>query len=239
VSFFKAAPGLAALAAMLVAPRGALAEEAVEPAATSSEARHVLVVPPPGWTAQELAPPDLSQAPQVTLVQWEAWGPGGDPRKRLVAACFTVVAATWTDELQPIALAKVVALASSTALAITSVGTLRPRSTSHARNVLDQRLEGAGEAEGQLAARILLGFEAGTPPRLAGCYLLCTLGECDTSIDRAIAPGPYVPPPAPSLALRAVVALVHHPLAATWTLLGLSCLLVTIAVVTRKRPRAK
>ncbi len=118
------------------------------------------------------------------------------------------------------------------------------RAAEHAANVTSERLEGAGDAEGELAARTFLGFVdfgASATDHLVGCFALCVedLRGCETSVDGATVEGAFVPPPRPTVAARALVAMVHHPSETFGSIGILSCLLAAIALATRKRPRAK
>jgi hypothetical protein len=196
---------------------------------------------PLGWTVDVLPPPDLSQVPQIALEQWSVWGgPQGEDRARLVAACFATEAQAWAPEMDPLALEKLEGMAASTAVRVSGVGTMRSRSTGRGASLVEERLDGTGEAEGLLRAHLFLGFVAtrqGTA--LRGCYALCSGGAaCEASVDDATLRGSYLQPPGPSLTLRALLAIVHHPACVGWTLAGLSCLLCVVAIATRRRPRA-
>lgn len=213
---------------------------------TGSEVR-VLVTVPKGWTAASLAPLDVSQTPAVSVLGWQAWRPPGSApgdAAPLVTACFGGETHAWTDELEPFVLDHLRAAVSSTALRIARVGALRVRSIEHTGRVTSERIDGAGEAEGELAARTFIGFaDAGDAPggRLVGCFALCVadLRECRASIDGAAVEGTFVAAPRPTPAVSALLAVVHHPSATFGALAILSFLLGVIAVVTRKRPRAK
>jgi hypothetical protein len=210
---------------------------------TPGEARIVVSVPE-GWGTVPLEPPDLSATPGVSVLAWHAWGPlGQGDRAALMTACFGGEIRAWTDEAEPLALDRLRAVVSSTALRAARVGGLRVRSSEHAGSVTSEQIDGAGDAEGALAARTFLGFvDAGDAAgHLVGCFALCVtnLHGCQASVDRSTLEGAFVPSPRPTTAVRALVAMVHHPTATFGSMAILSCLLGVIALVTRKRPRTK
>jgi hypothetical protein len=200
---------------------------------------------PEAWSTVPLARPDLSQVPDVRGLAWNAWGPAGtDDAAHLVIGCFGGETRAWTDEAEPFVLDRLRAVVSSTALRAARRGGVRVRSTEHTRNVTSERIEGAGDAEGALAARTFLGFvDAGDAAEghLVGCFALCVadLHACEASVRDADVYGRFVPSPRPTTAVRALVAMVHHPSATFGCLALLSCVLGVVAVVTRKRPRTK
>jgi hypothetical protein len=209
----------------------------------TGEARIVVTVPE-GWTAASLAAPDLSQAPEVKVLAWQAWGePAKGDAAHLVAACFGGDTRLWTDEAEPIVLDRLRAVVSSTALRTARVGGLRVRSTDHAGSVTSEQIDGSGDAEGVLAARTFLGFVDGgdAAGHLVGCFALCVadLDACRESVDGAVLEGAFVPSPRPTMATRALLGVLHHPSAAFGSVAVLSCLLGVVAVATRKRPRTK
>ncbi len=198
---------------------------------------------PPGWEAVTLAPPDLSSTEQVELLYWQAWAPVAPPGLRpasLVAACFGSDTHAWTPEAEPIVLDRLGAVVSSTALRVAKVGGRRVVSTEHGAGSTSERIEGTGDAEGQLVAKTFLGF-VDPGKGLVGCFALCTaaLPDCATSVDRATVLADFVPAPAPTLAVRAVVAMAHHPSVTAEAALTFGLLAGVVAVVTRRRPRAK
>jgi hypothetical protein len=210
----------------------------------------ILVSVPDGWRALPLPPPDLSQAAGVHVLAWEVWGPSSQPSEDapgsgLVGACLGRDTGTWTAEAEPLVLERLDAMVSSTALRVARIGGYRvvavdPRDS----GVTSQLLEGAGDAEHLLAARTFLGFVGGrdTPSgRLVGCFALCVtdLPSCESSVDRATVDAEFVPPPAPTLLLRAVVSMVHHPSVAMTLALAFSLLVGGVLVATRRRPRTK
>jgi hypothetical protein len=210
----------------------------------TGEARILLTVPE-GWAPVPLAAPDLSQTPDVRVVTWQAWGPReGRDAAHLVAGCFGGETRVWTEEAEPIALDRLRAVASSTALRAARVGGVRVLSTEHAGSVTSERIDGSGDAEGVLVARTFLGFvDSGDAAagHLMGCFALCVadLRGCRASVDGAVVEGAFVPSPRPTMATRALVAMVHHPSATFESIAALSCVLGVVALVTRKRPRTK
>jgi hypothetical protein len=214
---------------------------------TSSSAGIRVTLPiPSGWVPAELSPPDLASAEQVHVLTWQAWRPPGIPPEgpALVTACFAGRTSAWTPEAEPVVLERLGAVVSSTALRVSKVGQRRVASTEHLGAMTSERLEGVGDAADRLVAKTFLGFVDagdGSPGSLAGCFALCTmdLPACEPSVERAGVDAAFVAPPPPTLAVRAVVAMAHHPSLSAASALTLSLLAGVIAVATRRRPRTK
>jgi hypothetical protein len=207
-----------------------------------SEAR-ILVTVPEGWTAAPVAPPDLSQTPEVRVLGWQAWN-APDEASHFVAACFDRDTRAWTEEAEPIVLERLRATVSSTALRIARVGGVRVRSIEHAGGLTSEWLDGTGDAGTELTARTFLGFvDTGevAARRLVACFALCASDRhaCQASVDGASVDGTFVRAPPPTPTVRALVTMAHHPSATLGSLAILSSLLGILAVVTRKRPRTK
>jgi hypothetical protein len=204
---------------------------------------------PSGWTALSLPPPSLASAEQIRVLEWQAWAPasteGAPPgSSALVAACFAGETSAWTPEAEPIVLERLGAVVSSTALQVARVGERRVVSTEHTGTSTRERIEGTGDAAGQIAARTFLGFVDagdGSAGLLVGCFALCTkdLAACGPSVEGATVAAEFVPAPRPTLAVRAVVAMAHHPSITAASALTLSLLAGVVAVATRRRPRTK
>jgi hypothetical protein len=204
---------------------------------------------PRGWTAFALAPPSLASAEAIRVLEWGTWAPAsaeGAPAgaSALVAACFAGDASSWTPEAEPIVLERLGAVVSSTALRVARVGERRVASTEHTGTETTERIEGAGDAAGQIAARTFLGFVdagEGSAGLLVGCFALCTkdLAACGPSVERATVAAPFVPAPKPTLTVRAVVAMAHHPSVTAFSALTFALLAGVVAVATRRRPRTK
>jgi hypothetical protein len=194
--------------------------------------------PPPGWTQAAVEPPDLSQSPQVSQEQWEAWGPAGTTDTRLVVGCFRGETSTWSTEADGVALDKVADVASSTALRVAGVGAMQRIGSARASNVLRGKLEGSGEADGRIVASTFLAFQGETAH---GCFALCVDrgGACRASVEASQLEGEFTPPPPTSAVLRAVLTLVRHPEATAWCVVGITAALGAAAIATRKRPRAR
>jgi hypothetical protein len=172
----------------------------------------VTLTAPPGFVPDETnKPPDLSQAPQVELTQWDAWRSGDDA---LVAACFAAKVDSWTPEADPLARAK-----------------------------LDETIAGAAlrappaPQEMPITVRKAQGFVPGSI--LVSCFAWCRGARCADAVNAAKLPDAFVAPPAPSLGLRVVLALVHHPAAAAGALVGLAVLGGGLAIAARPRPKRK
>jgi hypothetical protein len=217
-----------------------------------TEATHarVLISAPDGWQKTRLLPPDLAQAPGVQLLDWQSWGP--DPTSSGVAeaevglatACLGRDTATWTPEAEPVVLERLDAEVSSTALRIARVGGYRVGLVVRGAGVVQQRLEGAGDAQHLLAARTFLGFVRGTDAlstQLVGCFALCVndLSGCEGSVERATVEAAFVPPPPPTFSVRAAVWTVHHPSASLTLGLAFALFAGVALVLTRRRPRTK
>jgi len=206
------------------------------PAASAQPKVTLRIEPPAAWPSAPLAPPDLSETPQVTLVEWRAWGPDRLPNVRFVVGCFASEVTTWAEEADDIALDKLAQIASSTALRVAGLGAFTRTARAKTTLVTTARLEGTGDSRGVLSATTVLGFTAG---QAYGCFVLCVdpTQTCRDSAFTAALDGPLTPPPAPNVAVRTLALLVHHPGAAGWGLVGLFVGAGALAVATRKRPR--
>jgi hypothetical protein len=212
-------------------------------AARAAEAPAVLLEPPAGWIDVPLERPDLSQSRQVRVKTWNAWGPAAASDVRLVAACLSAEADTWTPEAERIALDKVAQSASSTALRVSGMGALRPTSTDHdgtAAAIVSQHLEGTGDATGAALAKTFLAF---APHQIVGCFALCVDPHhdlaCRASVEQARLTGDFTPPPNTSASLRLLLAAVHHPQVAEGVLAGLALAGAALTLATRRRPRRR
>jgi hypothetical protein len=204
---------------------------------------------PRGWAILSLPPPSLASAEEVHILQWQAWAPAspeGAPTgsSALVAACMAADTSSWTPEAEPIVLERLGAVVSSTALRVARVGERRVASAEHTGTSTTERIEGTGDAAGQIAARTFLGFVDagdGAAGLLVGCFALCTkdLAACGPSVEHATVAAEFVPAPRPTLAVRAVVVMAHHPSITAFSALIFALLAGVVAVVTRRRPRTK
>jgi len=136
------------------------------------------------------------------------------------------------------------AVVSSTALRVARVGGRRVASTERTGASTSERIEGAGDAQGQLVARTFLGFVDGgdvSPGPLVGCFALCMsdLAACAPSVEGASVEATFVAAPRPTLGVRAVVAMAHHPSLTATSALTLSLVAAVVALATRRRPRTK
>jgi len=161
-----------------------------------------------------------------------------------VGACFAGETSWWTPEAEPVVLERLGAVVSSTALRVARVGGRRVVSTERTRASTSERILGSGDAEGQLVAKTFLGFVDagdGSPGSLVGCFALCTtdLPACAPSVERANVEATFVAAPPPTLLVRAVVAMAHHPSVTAASVLAVSVLACVVAVATRHRPRTK
>jgi hypothetical protein len=204
---------------------------------------------PRDWAPTSIAPPDLASTTQVHILAWQAWAPTTEPGASarpgsLVAACFTGETGGWTPEAEPVVLDRLGAVVSSTAVRVGGVGARRVASTEHTGASTSEHIVGAGDAEGRLVARTFLGFVDagdGSAGPLVGCFALCTrdLAACEPSVEKATMVASFVPAPQPTLAVRAIVAMAHHPSVTAASALTFSILAGVVALVTRRRPRTK
>jgi hypothetical protein len=199
---------------------------------------------PAGWGRVAFGPPDLSQSPQVALVDWSAWGPpDGAPTAsaRLVTACFEAKTTTWTPEAEPLVLDKIAQVATSTALRLAPVGPLHVVGTDRTGDLVSQRLEGSFE-HGWVGSRTFLGFQTQTQSVVA-CFALCVddaaRDGCASSLRTASMVGQLGAPPSEGLGLRVTMAAVHHPRTAATLAVLLAALGAVLAVATRRRPRVR
>jgi hypothetical protein len=196
--------------------------------------------PPQEWAPCVVARPELAKGGGVSVDAWSAWS---DPNAaaHAVHGCLGTDLGTWTDELGPFALERVAATMSTVATKLTGTTSLRAETVQHLGNVTTQSFASAGD-DAHVVGRTFLGF-ASTPrgPRIEGCFILCapTTPTCDEALDAATPNAAFVPAPATSPPLRALVFGVHHPLAVAITLLSALCVLGVVAIVTRRRPRTK
>jgi hypothetical protein len=192
-----------------------------------SAARFELHVAAPATSpAGTLSPPDLTQAPQLTLEQWAstsdlAWG------------CVRGDVSHWSADATELAQSKLTALASSTLarLGSTSPG-LHVTATKNGPLTIEVSLESDGAAR----ARTLLAFTS-DPPRAHACVVVCAdAARCGSELAAAHPTGELRPPPPPGVALHALAATVHHPHAALGVLAGAVFFAAALAVATRPRP---
>ena len=198
-------------------------------------------VPPQGWSRVEVARPLLDASPAIAVDRWEAWGSPTDASARLLAGCFGRDLGTWTSEATPIVLERLAATIAAVAGRLESPGGLRVVAEKHSDRVTEQTLRGTAGLEGRADARTFLAFtKVGDRPRLRACFVLCTrpTPACEDAMSLASVASSDVPPP-PSVPLRAVVFAVHHPRAATFSLVALFFVAGIVAVWKRPRPRRK
>lgn len=190
-----------------------------------TESVHLALEPPAGWVETEVSAPELSQAPDVTLTEWRALGRQG--HAKLVAACVRTPVSSWSPELEPVALERVAALASSTALRLFDVG-VSAGAVERRGHVLEQALTASA---GAVLGRSWLAFSGS---HANGCFLLCADAACATC--GASLGGPITAPPSTGAALRALLFLVHHPRETVLFALLLTAIAFGLVVATRPRP---
>ncbi len=185
----------------------------------------IRVALPRDFSAASLPPPDLSQAPQLTIERWQS---AKDDRGDVVLAwgCIAGDASAWSADATDLAQGKLVEIASGTAARMRGRGS--PMHVAAETNAgLDRALaldDGAGRA------RTLLRF---THDRAHGCVVVCTSASCEPAVDDAEVAGTFVDAPAPGIALRSLALVVHHPHGALAALGAFLVACAALAIVTR------
>ncbi len=197
----------------------------------------VVVDPPEGWLHDsDLAAPDLTQTPQSRVSEWHSWK-SPTSQARLVAACFETPTSAWAAEVEPFALDKMTQFASSTAIRLGLPGELASGETTHEGDVVTRVLRGDGDGRAFLAFTRI-----GGQPVLTSCFALCAdrqSAACEPSVSRARIDGPVVHAPEPNLGVHLLLNAIHHPSTTAAAFAGIVCLGLTMAVLTRKRPRRR
>jgi hypothetical protein len=207
-----------------------------------TKAPHVRATLPSSWRPFELEPPPLSAAVDARVDSWTAVRDAtGMPA--FAAGCVATRIPGWVEDLRPSAEARV------TALAATAASRLLRRAT-HVAAERDGLLSLRGP-QGEAStvdgfARTFLGFDES---RLYACVAVCAsrydrtgtgadANECARVMVGARLEGSRAPP-GPSPILAGISTAVHHPRHTLLIVLGLVLLVAALAIVTRKRPRAR
>lgn len=199
----------------------------------------IAFVPPDGWTAADVARPELAANGPLVVEAWDAWRAPDATAARLVSGCIGTELHTWTSEANPIALEHLDATASATLTRLDRPATLRVTREVRAGAVTEQWLE---DGDGHATVRTFLGFTAtGGEPQVVGCFLLCTTSSspCDVALRLATPTTAFVAPPGPNAPLRALVLAVHHSRAVALGGILLFFLAGVVLVWQRPRPRRK
>ena len=194
---------------------------------------------PAAWSPVPMDAPDLSQAPQVRLVEWRSWAAADDRARRLVVGCFAAETSVWAPDASGLALDKVGEIASSTEARVATAVTLVKGATVQDGPSLRRPLEGPPTSGAH--AQSFLGYTA-APPAMMGCFVLCTGdldGTCRSILESARLRGALLPFPGPGRPLRAVLFMVHHPQYALGLGVALFGLALAGGVATRRRPRSR
>jgi hypothetical protein len=224
--------------------------------ATSSSAAHaterapetfrVLLDETRTWAPGGAEAPDLSRSsPRATLAFFDARTSAEGARA--VAACTTIEVSGWLEEIRPIAEDRLEGLAAGAfvkAMGRPPKWTRRSASLAETRNGVS-RLElvpsGASADRGASGA-LTLGFSGGPSPKVVACFAVCAPRDEEgpsCHAEHARFEGPYVPPPPPSLPLRALAYAVHHPRETTAAAGALALALAALYVRGRPRPRVR
>lgn len=190
---------------------------------------------PDGSTPGALPPPDLTQAPRLTLEQWAS--ASSDGAIVLAWGCVRGDVSQWSDDASELAQGKLVELAQGT---LGRMGSPSPGlhvvATATEGKVLEQTLQSDGAAR----ARAFVAFTR-DPGQAHACVVVCAdTTRCDRAVTDASVSwsgGELSPPPRAGLGLRALSAAVHHPHAALGVLVGAVFFAAVLAVATRPRPK--
>ncbi len=202
----------------------------------------IRLTPPSHFIPDEtLEPPALSASPQIHLLSWQAWRTT-DNKGELVSGCFELPTTTWAPDADALALGKLQETIAGTAVRAVKFGDLAVTGQRLLRPGTERTLAGHGEVT--LDARATQGFVLDTRGHvLVSCFALCgdanEPSRCAEAVHDARLPSTFVAPPEPSLALRAVLLLVHHPNQTAAGLLTLTLLAGAAAIATRKRPKRR
>ena len=195
------------------------------------------VTPPDGWTPGALSPPDLTQAPRLTLEQWSS--AARDGAIGLAWGCVRGDVGQWSNDASELAQGKLAELASGT---LAKMGNPAPGLHVVATTdgeILEQTLESDGVPRAR--ARTFVAFTR-DPERAHACVVVCAdTTRCDHAVaDASVASlGQLAPPPHAGLGLRALSAAVHHPHAALGVLVGAVFFAAALAIATRPRPKRR
>ncbi len=188
------------------------------------------VTPARGSTPGTLGAPDLTQAPQLSLEQWESRASEG--KDELVWGCVRGDVGQWSPDATELAQGKLVELSASTLTRMGAGASLHVTATDGDGRVLEQSLASDGTAR----ARTFVAF-TNSPARAHACLVVCSdVSRCGAAVESARIDGDVVSPPSPGLALRGLSATVHHPHAALGVVATLIVLVAVLAVATRPRP---
>lgn len=180
---------------------------------------------PRDFSAASLPPPDLAQAPQLSI---ETWQSATDTHGDVVLAwgCIAGETREWSRDATDLAQGKLVEIASGTAARMR--GRASPMHVTSETNAgLDRALaldDGAGYAH------TMLRF---TRDRAHGCFAVCTSASCESTARDAEPAGTFVDAPAPGIALRSLALVVHHPHGALAALGAVLVSCAMLAVLTR------
>lgn len=187
------------------------------------------------WRDRALIPPALSQTPSVAITQWDASCADATCATTFVAACFRSTASTTSAEVDDLVHQKLIEVAAATAARAGHEVALARAAASESGPVTTRDFTGESAV-----ARTLTGF-ATDGANMHACFALCaapagTTAACADHVHHAHISGEIGPRPAPSLALRSILAAVHHPRPAAIGVVALGAALALAAIATRPRP---
>ncbi|CAN5634462.1 hypothetical protein BH09MYX1_BH09MYX1_62030 [soil metagenome] len=182
----------------------------------------------------DIAAPDLSATPQVTLTHFEAMS-SSDGATTFVAGCFRGSAPGWNADVDELVERKLadVTISFATKIHEPAAMTVSPRAVD--QGVTTQILDGAG-----IHGKTWLAFRDRTP---IACVLACTAksdAECSAIAADAHLVGPGdADAPSEGLVLGVLGAMVHHPAASVGGGAGLLALVCLLLVVRRPKRRRR
>lgn len=208
-----------------------------------SAPRARLAVVAPGGVPAEVAAPPLTGAAGAEIRDTVALRVDG---ALVLGACVVTPLPGWVEDMRPPVTAR--AHAWTAKLAERIVGAPVDVRDVDARGVGGvHAVAGSGERLG--SARVMVGFEAGTEPRVLTCGVACArrvdaaAPEAGSRTCEGIVRASHLegdtPPPPPGAALRGVAWAVHHPSSTTLAAGAFGALGLLALVALRRRPRSR
>lgn len=183
-------------------------------------------------SAAELPPLELAGIAGVTLVARRGFTDG---QETLRVACLRAPSDRWAPGLEGLVLDRASALAKQT---VPTIDRWSASSVTPLAGRFEQTLEGRGDhAHG--AIHHVLGF-VGPEHDAVLCTTTCVgdeSGSCVARVQATRALGAFVPPPAPSVWVRAILAAASRPHEAAG--LGVALVVMAVGVVLWRRPRPR
>jgi hypothetical protein len=197
-----------------------------------ADAAALAVEIPEGWSRIEIAPP-AAQSARVRLTSLQAWGQQGGAA--LAIACHETQIDGYTPEADGFVRDRLVGVAAGLA---EKLGTEAPRPSSPPRRAQTVAIDLESPAS---TGRAVYGFSRHDDAiTLVSCVGVCAKKHaCAEPLARARLTGALVDPPPPTLSMRALGLVLHHPRGAAAACVGLAIVLGIVAVATRRRPHRR